>query len=74
MQFSLQRRTQDFCSAFHRPYLLIAKIVTIPDSSCAGTKKISDRAFVHTQNADYGSIFMPERAMNISDRFFVTLS
>ena len=34
---------------------------SIPDSPCAGTKNISDRAFVHTQNADLGSIFMPGR-------------
>ena len=33
------------------------------DSSCAGTKIISDRAFVHTQNADFGSIFVPGRPL-----------
>lgn len=53
-------------------------VYTIPDSSCAGTKNISDRAFVHTQNANFGSIFVPERCCaasflkvnrHISDRF-----
>ena len=34
-------------------------VYTIPDSSCAGTKNISDRAFIHTQNADFGLIFVP---------------
>ena len=33
----------------------------IPDnSSCSGTKNISDSAFVQTQKADFGSIFVPE--------------
>ena len=36
-------------------------VYTLPDSSCAGTKNISDRAFVFTQNADFRSIFVPER-------------
>ena len=35
-------------------------VYTLPDSSCAGTKNMSDRAFVLTQNADFGSIFVPE--------------
>ena len=32
-------------------------VYTIPNSSCAGTKNISDSK----GNADFGSIFMPER-------------
>ena len=51
---------------------------TILHSSCAGTKNISDRAFVHTRNADFGLIFVAERCCtasvlkvnrHISDRF-----
>ena len=34
---------------------------TIPDSSYAGTKVISDRAFVHTWNADFGAVCVPKR-------------
>ena len=53
-------------------------VYTIPNGSCAGTKDISHRAFVHTHNADFGSIFVPERWIagsvlkvyrHISDRF-----
>ena len=35
-------------------------VYTMPGSSCAGTKNISDRAFVHTQNTDFRSIFVLE--------------
>ena len=35
--------------------------ISKPDSSCAGTKNISDRAFVDTQNADFKAIVVRER-------------
>ena len=36
-------------------------VYTIPhESSCTGTKNISESAFVQTQNADFGSILVPE--------------
>ena len=54
-------------------------VYTIPDSTCAGTKNIiSDSAFVHTHDADFGSFFVPERCCaasvvkvnhHMSDRF-----
>ena len=31
------------------------------DAPCTGTKNTSERAFVHTQNDHFGSIFVPER-------------
>ena len=46
-----------FCwSQFHRGNY---DLYTIPDGSCAGTNNTSERAFVHTQNANFGSIFVP---------------
>ena len=50
----------------------------IPDSSCADTKTISDRASVHKGNADFGAVFTTERRCagsilkvnrHVSDRF-----
>ena len=36
-------------------------IYTIPDSSCAGTKTVSDKTYVHTLNASFGAVSVPER-------------
>ena len=53
-------------------------VYTIPDSSCAGNRNTSERAFLRTQDTDFESIFVPERCFaasvlkvnrHISDRF-----
>ena len=36
-------------------------VYTIPDSWCADTKTISDKASVHKGNADFGAVFTTER-------------
>ena len=50
----------------------------LSDSSCAGTKTISDRTSVHKGNADFGAVFTTERCCaalilkvnrHVSDRF-----
>ena len=58
-------------------------IISIPDSSCAGTKTIPDKASVHTlKNGDFGAISVTARRSaaptfnmlrHISDRFFATI-
>ena len=67
---------------FHLNGYTLGDVYTTTDSSCANTKNISDWAFVHTQNADFGSSFVPERCCaasvlkvnrHISDFVFVTL-
>ena len=55
---------------FHSMHLDIpthlGHVYTLPDTSCVGTKNISDRAFVHTQNADFGSILSRSDAALLS--------
>ena len=53
-------------------------VYTIPDSLCADTKTISDRASVHTGITNFGAVFTTERRCaasilkvnrHVSDRF-----
>ena len=41
--------------------LALGSVYTIPDSLCADTKTISDRASVHKGIADFGAVFTTER-------------
>ena len=58
--------------------LALGSVYTIPDSLCADTKTISDRASVHKGIADFGAVFTTERRCaasilkvnrHVSDRF-----
>ena len=58
--------------------IALGYVYTIPDSSCADTKTISDGASVHKGNADFGAVFTTERSCaasilkvnrQVSDRF-----
>ena len=57
---------------------ILGYVYTIPDSLCAGTKTISDRASVHKGIANFGAVFTTERRCaastlkvnrHVSDRF-----
>ena len=59
-------------------FCYLGYVYTIPDSSCADTKTISDRASVLKGNADFGTVFTTERRCaasilkvnrHLSDRF-----
>ena len=61
---------------------MLGYVYTIPDSLCADTKTISDRASVHKGIANFGAIFTTERRCaasilkvnhHVSDRFRTTL-
>ena len=60
-QHNLIARIESFKSETASSATFSGYVYTIPDSWCADTKTISDKASVHKGNADFGAVFKTER-------------